>query len=103
MRVMFTISAYGPVAPKAVEVKEKIEEILKQYGLSGDTKGMNYDQFASFCGTYAPMTEKKTNEKYEKYGEDEKNEKEKKYGGYANYGSNYGKDEENKQQDEPNE
>lgn len=52
MFVMFSIGAYGPNATEATKIKEKIEAILKEYGLEGKTQGKGFEQFAQYSGNY---------------------------------------------------
>ena len=58
MRITFNISAFGPGAAQAVEIKSKFEAILAEYGLSGEVKGLNFEQFASLYGSFSNEAKK---------------------------------------------
>jgi hypothetical protein len=49
---MYTVSAFGPDSKAAVELKEKLEALMNEYGLTGITQGKGYEGFASFSGNY---------------------------------------------------
>ncbi len=87
MRVMFTINADKAGAQEAEELKNKIEDLCKEYGLDGSARGDGYATGASYNGTYQtkkskkdkPKSEPKYNPsqylKVEKKGKKEKKEK----------------------------
>mgnify|MGYP005838256131 CR=1 FL=1 len=52
MRVSFSINAFGPGANQATEIKEKLEAVLLECGLHGETKGMGYEQFATYYANF---------------------------------------------------
>lgn len=52
MKFMFTINADVAGSPKAEELKDKIVELCKQYGLAGDVRGEKYPSGASYTATY---------------------------------------------------
>ncbi|MDF2523903.1 MAG: hypothetical protein K0R31_1544 [Clostridiales bacterium] len=58
MRISFNISAFGPGAEQAAKIKDSFEAILKESGLNGETKGMNYEQFASLFGSFTNEVKK---------------------------------------------
>lgn len=52
MKVMFNINS-GPDDPKqAVELKEKLEALMNEFGLEGSTRGDEYSKRATFSGSY---------------------------------------------------
>lgn len=50
--VMFSISAMGPGATEATELKEKFEALMKEYKLEGNIQGKGFEQFAQYSGNY---------------------------------------------------
>ena len=52
MRVMFTISADEAGSQKAEELKNKIADLVKEYGLTGAVRGEGYAKGASYTGSY---------------------------------------------------
>lgn len=52
IRVNLSISAFGPEAANAAELQEKLKRIMDEYGLAGELKGQNFDQFASLFGAF---------------------------------------------------
>jgi hypothetical protein len=56
MRIMFTIAAVGEEAEKAAKVKEKLEAVMREYGLEGNTNGEAHDNRANYTGMYGKTT-----------------------------------------------
>jgi hypothetical protein len=52
MRVTFNISSGSEDTSKAVELKEKMEALMAEYGLEGITRGDEYSKRAIYNGSY---------------------------------------------------
>ncbi|MEL1133944.1 hypothetical protein AAC978_02080 [Desulfitobacterium sp. THU1] len=52
MRVTFNISSGSEDPKQAVELREKFEALMVEYGLQGTTRGDEYSKRAIFNGSY---------------------------------------------------
>lgn len=52
MRVIFNINAGADDTKQAVELKEKLEALMVEYGLEGSTRGDEYSKRATYNGSY---------------------------------------------------
>lgn len=52
MRVTFNISSGSEDTKQVVELKEKLEALMAEYGLEGVTRGDEYSKRAIFNGSY---------------------------------------------------
>lgn len=58
MRVSFNISSGSEDTKQVVELKEKLEALMTEYGLEGLTRGDEYSKRAIYNGSYRTTPEK---------------------------------------------
>ncbi|MBU7007088.1 hypothetical protein [Phosphitispora fastidiosa] len=65
MKIMLSINADVQGTPKAEELKDKLVELFKQYGLDGSVRGDKYPSGVSYTAAYQKKQKKAAKPKYD--------------------------------------